>query len=301
MRQTDVPALRAEFGKGQYVAAATRAETMRMAVFESASFVSQHNAALRDSAEVDAQYERVSIAAVLLFIALVTDAAVLYSMSRKSDAESIFHKSFGALHGHAIQSRLTALRLFLDYMGLQGEKTVGRFEALRVDALDAVKELDGFYAKTRTIAYADSSRELEPFTEILRVMRSANVHIAHHSNVDEVKVRAAQVTLILDELIDNAITATTGTTMPQINVWAERQINIWRMGYTLLFSVEDNGHGMSPEVRRQAQTPLFTTKAGSHNGLGLSAVTQLIQSMGGTISIRSGVGLGTSVFVRLPV
>jgi two-component system, cell cycle sensor histidine kinase and response regulator CckA len=65
--------------------------------------------------------------------------------------------------------------------------------------------------------------------------------------------------------------------------------------------VEDTGHGMSDDVRRQAFEPFFTTKGpGQGMGLGLSICQGIAEQIGGGIAVRSTVGEGTSVHVYLP-
>jgi signal transduction histidine kinase len=64
-------------------------------------------------------------------------------------------------------------------------------------------------------------------------------------------------------------------------------------------AVEDRGHGMDEEVRRQAAEPFFTTKA-KGTGLGLSICQKIVETHGGRMTIRSVVGEGTEVVVDLP-
>jgi two-component system, NtrC family, sensor kinase len=64
--------------------------------------------------------------------------------------------------------------------------------------------------------------------------------------------------------------------------------------------VSDNGTGMSPEVAARAFEPFFTTKKpGKGTGLGLSMIYGFAQQVGGTVAIRSEVGRGTTVALRL--
>jgi two-component system NtrC family sensor kinase len=62
----------------------------------------------------------------------------------------------------------------------------------------------------------------------------------------------------------------------------------------------DTGVGMSPEVQSHLFEPFFTTKTYS-SGLGLSASYQVIQAHGGTISVVSQEGVGTTFTILLPV
>ena len=66
-------------------------------------------------------------------------------------------------------------------------------------------------------------------------------------------------------------------------------------------SVRDTGVGMTPDVLEKAMTPLFTTKpAGKGTGLGLSVSSRVVGSAGGTMSVTSIPGVGTTVTIRLP-
>jgi len=65
---------------------------------------------------------------------------------------------------------------------------------------------------------------------------------------------------------------------------------------------EDEGHGMSDEVKAKVFEPFFTTKeVGKGTGLGLSAALGTIISHHGEIKVISVLGEGTSITISLPI
>jgi two-component system, NtrC family, sensor kinase len=64
--------------------------------------------------------------------------------------------------------------------------------------------------------------------------------------------------------------------------------------------VADNGRGIPLEFQQRVFEPLFTTKpVGVGTGLGLSICRELVTELGGTLSLSSEVGKGTTVEFRL--
>jgi signal transduction histidine kinase len=69
----------------------------------------------------------------------------------------------------------------------------------------------------------------------------------------------------------------------------------------IALEVVDTGDGIAPEVMRRIFEPFFTTKpAGKGTGLGLFITHQIVSDLGGTITVRSEPGAGTTVSIRLP-
>jgi len=114
----------------------------------------------------------------------------------------------------------------------------------------------------------------------------------------------AQLELALMNLAINARDA-----MPHggtITITARNAVNTGEQaslpaGDYVVFKVSDTGDGIPPEILERVMEPFFTTKpVGKGTGLGLSMVYGFVQQSGGTISIDSVMGDGTSVEIWLP-
>jgi two-component system NtrC family sensor kinase len=69
-------------------------------------------------------------------------------------------------------------------------------------------------------------------------------------------------------------------------------------------TLRDTGVGMGEETRKHVFEPFFTTKEGtaaSGTGLGLAVAYTIVRSHGGTITVESAPGRGSSFVIRLPL
>ncbi len=93
----------------------------------------------------------------------------------------------------------------------------------------------------------------------------------------------------VSNLVENALAAS--------RPGQEVSLRALREGGAFRIVVEDEGEGMSEEVRSQIFHPFFTTKS-EGTGLGLSIVHRIVEEHGGAIDVRSGSG-GTAFEIRL--
>ena len=63
--------------------------------------------------------------------------------------------------------------------------------------------------------------------------------------------------------------------------------------------VEDNGPGIPSDQQMNIFVPFFTTKQ-KGTGLGLAICQRIVRNHGGTITVQSRLGEGTSFIIRLP-
>lgn len=110
-------------------------------------------------------------------------------------------------------------------------------------------------------------------------------------------VDARQLTAALLNLVSNSRDAMEHG--GRIVIRAARDLSQGMRGVRI--DVSDNGSGMSAEVAAHAIEPFFSTKqVGSGSGLGLSMVEGFVRQSGGSISLRSEPGRGTTVSLFLP-
>ncbi|MFH2218422.1 MAG: PAS domain S-box protein [Pseudomonadota bacterium] len=73
-------------------------------------------------------------------------------------------------------------------------------------------------------------------------------------------------------------------------------------GLYLKLSVSDTGCGIPPDIREKIFDPYFTSKDKDHGtGLGLAVVHGIVKKYGGTITVETEVGKGSTFSVYLPV
>lgn len=73
-------------------------------------------------------------------------------------------------------------------------------------------------------------------------------------------------------------------------------------GTDVVFSIADSGTGIPEAIRDRIFDPFFTTKeVGRGTGQGLAIVRAIVERHGGSLTLESTVGVGTTFHVRLPI
>jgi signal transduction histidine kinase len=83
---------------------------------------------------------------------------------------------------------------------------------------------------------------------------------------------------------------------------ASVQVSLATDADMLVFSVVDQGSGISPHDVDRALQPFFTTKPdGKGTGLGLAVAREIVNSHRGTLTIAPESSRGTKAVIRLPI
>jgi signal transduction histidine kinase len=106
--------------------------------------------------------------------------------------------------------------------------------------------------------------------------------------------------LIFQEIMTNLIINAQEAIEAAHRSEGEISITALRKDNRLVFTIKDNGCGMSSEIQARIFEPLFTTKENGM-GWGLYFVYQNLHSCQGDVTISSLEGVGTTMTISLPV
>jgi signal transduction histidine kinase len=100
------------------------------------------------------------------------------------------------------------------------------------------------------------------------------------------------VTVILERLLDNAVQHTDEPHDIELGVGAGQD--------SIELTVRDRGEGIGPSILDSAKLPFFPQHSG-RPGLGLAIADKFTRALGGTLTIDSSEGLGTTVRIVVPI
>lgn len=110
--------------------------------------------------------------------------------------------------------------------------------------------------------------------------------------------REASVSLLMRQLISNALEASRPGVPPVIRLTASRIDTDWRM------QIVDNGVGIPPSERERVFEPLYRVPGRPHRpsalGLGLTICRRIVRAHGGRIGVDGIDGAGCVVWIELP-
>ena len=119
-----------------------------------------------------------------------------------------------------------------------------------------------------------------------------------HEGDIEIMGERQNLSQLVDNLIDNAIKYTPDPGNVSVKLWQE--------GGTAILEVKDTGIGISPQFQQRVFERFYRVdKARSQSlggtGLGLSIVKNITEKHGGSVSVNSQLGNGSTFTLRLPI
>ncbi len=112
-------------------------------------------------------------------------------------------------------------------------------------------------------------------------------------DVPMIRTSLAQMQQVFLNLINNAVDALGGQ--------GEVVLTIRRAGDGVAVTIADDGPGIPEEQLRHVFEPFYSTKGGSHAGLGLAICREAMQNLGGDIEVASRPGGGTTFTLSFPL
>ena len=147
-----------------------------------------------------------------------------------------------------------------------------------------------------TVVDFDVDRSIDDSLELLRHLLKGNVTVTKRFGAPgRVRGHAGQINQVFMNLMTNAAQALSGRDNATITIETVGDAE------TVVVKIGDNGPGIPTDVLPRIWDPFFTTKdVGEGTGLGLSIVYELVERHGGTITVDTKIGEGTTFTVSLP-
>jgi signal transduction histidine kinase len=208
---------------------------------------------------------------------------------------------------HEIRNTLTPIRAGLSVLERQGGREDDDARSKSARALDLIRrEADRMTALAGTFSeYARfPQRRLERINLAGLVERLAREEIPERialsvehlgdprRDLPVIEADCEEMERVFRNLVRNAVEAINGDGAIRLS-FAVAESGALRI------ALDDTGRGMDPQTLRQAFQPGFTTKS-TGTGLGLALVHGSISHYGGTVSLESRPGKGTSCVVEMP-
>jgi PAS domain S-box-containing protein len=203
-----------------------------------------------------------------------------------------------AMVGHDLRNPLQGITGAIHLLNQESLTAKERSEMLQliqdnVEYADAiVRDLSAYSAEIH-LKLTDTTPKsiVEEALRGVRVPREVAVQDVSEEH-PTIKVDSDQMRRVLINLIENSIDA-----MPQGGTLT---ISSKQSDDAVEIALSDTGSGMSEKVMQNLWKPLQTTKA-KGLGLGLAICKRIVDAHGGIISVKSRVGEGTTVTIRLPI
>lgn len=243
-------------------------------------------------------------------VAVVHDLTGEESLRQKQDLldRAAFWSDLAASMSHEIRNPLVAIKTFAQLLPERFEdadfrKDFNNIVVQEIDRLDKIiSQINNFAHPPELILKSiDLRAPVKRALEVARDKFGTNgtpVEINLPNDLPRVLGDESALTEAFAHLVANAAEATSGQSKPRITL-AAKSIRKGEETSGVVVTVQDNGGGISPDLKDKIFSPFCTTKARGM-GLGLPIVKRTVFDHNGRVDIDSN-PQGTSVSVMLPV
>lgn len=174
------------------------------------------------------------------------------------------------------------------------EKESDRLTSMVEELLDFSKYVSG---KLQIVNREVSLKDLVEYLEIQLTPRAErenlNFTVTKSEELPNIISDENRLKQVFINILDNAFRFTPPGGKIGFNIYCEDE--------KAIFVIKDSGCGISPEELPKVKERFYKGKnEKSRNGIGLSICDELVTRMGGTLDIKSELGLGTEVTVTIP-
>lgn len=242
-------------------------------------------------------------------VAVVHDLTAEENLRQKQDLvdRAAFWTDLAASMSHEIRNPLVAIKTFAQLLPERFEdadfrKDFNEIVVQEIDRLDKIiTQINNFaHPSELVIKPIDVRSSVKKAIELARVRVAKNgvaVDTSLPNDLPRILGDEDALTEAFAHLVANAAEATSGQSKPKITL-AAKTIREGDRASGVVITVQDNGKGISPELREKIFSPFCTTKARGM-GLGLPIVKRTVFDHNGRVDIDSNPH-GTSVSVMLP-
>ena len=242
-------------------------------------------------------------------VAVIHDLTGEESLRQKQDLvdRATFWSDLAASMSHEIRNPLVAIKTFAQLLPERFEdadfrKDFNNIVLQEIDRLDKIiSQINNFaHPPELVLKSIDLRASVKKALEVAREKFGTNgspVEINLPNDLPHVLGDEVALTEAFAHLVANAAEATKGQTKPRISLGA-KLIRQGKETSGVVVTVQDNGSGISPDLKDKIFSPFCTTKARGM-GLGLPIVKRTIFDHHGRVDVDSN-PQGTSVSVMLP-
>ena len=233
-----------------------------------------------------------------LMIDELEDSAVKLAKSERESAWREMAKQVA----HEIKNPLTPMRLTIQSFqqnfnveNKNGNIKVDEFSKSLIQQIDVMSSIAGAFSDFAKMP--EQRKELLNLNQLietsLEIFDKKFINFSYDSNKVLANLDKSQLIRVLTNLVKNAIQSVPKERTPIIDVYLSDSTT------HAIIKISDNGSGIDEVIKLKIFEPRFTTKS-SGMGLGLSIISNIIKSFGGTIEFETKMNIGTTFTITLP-